>query len=378
MNPLGAIYEGFRSLDCFLLKQADYITGAYGNFIGVDDITEGRVVNALRRLRGCKPADDPPPPPPPFEGGQCPVVYLFRWQQRRFSGGSWGWSTTVTTVATGPLSIGQADERPPFTCSTPPATNDNNQGLFDGDGVRRVILQNACTDHPTGWQLISLTRNDGLPDNCGSPPPVFPPPTDIDIDINIDYTEEGDNVNITIPVTFSPFFLNFNGELAFPFNFDFGGFEYSGNISFAPEFKFELNPTFNLPRGTDSPIDELPPQDNPQDVEQAPPGQVVIGVAVQSVIVGEQQLTTIATEGMPSILAPRAGSIKFAYSLGISTFWSDDIDVKTSNSFIPCPFSQGADAVVVSPGPGVSVSWVPIFGDRLATARDVLAPGTPE
>jgi len=92
---------------------------------------------------------------------------------------------------------------------------------------------------------------------------------------------------------------------------------------------------------------------------------------VQSSLSGEQQLTTIATQNIPTIFAPRAGSIKFAYSVGASTFWSNDIDVKGGRVFIPCPFSQGADAVAVSPAPGVVLNWVEITGPALATVADL-------
>lgn len=164
--------------------------------------------------------------------------------------------------------------------------------------------------------------------------------------------------------------MDFNGNFRLPFTFDFGGNTFTGNFNLNPEFSLTINPPA-LPPGSDQGTDELPPGDPADEVEPLPVDEKIIGVVVTSSIVGEQQFTTILTQGMPNILAPRAGSIKFAYSLGATTFWSNDIDVKGDRIFIPCPFSQGADAVVVSPAPGVALQWVPISGPPLATKADL-------
>lgn len=138
------------------------------------------VPGATRDLFGiCAPYWDasgisPPSSVPPFTGGQCATGYTFRWQQRVNTGGStFGWSTTIATVGTGPLSVGRANSDP---LPTPPTGRfANNAGLFDGNGVRRVVLALGITDDPNGWRFVSMTRNDGQPDNCGNPPGVLTP-----------------------------------------------------------------------------------------------------------------------------------------------------------------------------------------------------------
>jgi len=191
--------------------------------------------------------------------------------------------------------------------------------------------------------------------------------------VNIDVTynnEEGDTVNVTLPFIFSPINVDATGRFNIPFTFNAGGVNFSGTLQIAPEFNVTINPP-TAPRATDDPVDELDPGPPEDEVEPVELDEKIIGVVVTATLTGEQQLTTIATQNIPTILAPRGGSIKFAYSFGAATFWSDDIDVKGGRTFIPCPFSQGADAVAVSPAPGVVVNWVPIRGFPLATVADV-------
>lgn len=369
---LVAAAEAIQGLQCQLLGANEYIVGSVGRFAGPvrDRALDG--LKAQRRLLGCDPAEDVDPPAPPFTGGQCDGPYLLN--VTRDFGGS---ITTFTTLVHGPIGGVRAFVDGGQT-KTQAFVRDARAGqstcgsTFPGDPAWFDLGSN--TGSPIGGTVTvnSASPCPGNPDSCGDPPPVYPPPVNVDYDIDITYQPDfGPEITVPITVDFSPTEVNFNGDLQFPFNFDFGGFEFTGNLSFNPEVNVRINPPSRLPRGTGQPTETLPPQVDPQPVEPAEFDRIIIGVAVQSTIVGEQQFTTIDQTGQPEIFAPRSASVKFAYSIGIATFWSSDIDVKGRNVFIPCPFSQGADAVNVSPAPGVAVTFQPVYGFPLATAEDV-------
>jgi len=98
---LQGLSNAFRALDCGILSGADYVFGSANRLAGVVDPTTSNVINALRRLRGCDPQDDPIPPPPPFAGGQCDgELYTGSWSARI---GSEEFTRTVNFTAWGPI-----------------------------------------------------------------------------------------------------------------------------------------------------------------------------------------------------------------------------------------------------------------------------------
>lgn len=359
------VKTALRAFPCFALANGQY---AYGFAARIFPLTPAGAIadgiGGLRRLLGCDPVDDPLEPPPPFPGGQCPgVTYQITWTN--ITPGVGPVNNSINRE--GPLGLSTALQpgEAEADCGVPGRTF-NRFTLTSPQGD--VTLGSGCGVEVTN---ISPTRLDGQPDNCGSLPPPYPPPNDIDVDIDVTYNiEDGPDITVTVPFTFAPVNVDLSGNFSAPFTFNFGGLDFSGTLEISPEIKVNINPP-TAPRGTGDGTDDLPTGDPNNDVEPVPVSEKVIGVAITSVLVGEQQLTTIATENIPAIYAPRAGSIKFAYSVGVSTFWSDDIDIKDDRTFIPCPFSQGADAVAVSPAPGVEVQWRAITGYPLATVNDL-------
>lgn len=356
------VRESLRTIQCPLLSANEYIVGSVGRFAGPLRERAFDGINATRRLLGCPESNDPEPPPPPFTGGQCDFAYIVQYQIRNdqdqlignFSREVWGPVGGVTfsgnevfILCHGLTPAARLSTQQPILVSTVPG----------GDGLTAT--------------LTGISVSGGGPDNCGDPPPIFPPPTNFNINVDVTYNiDDGTEVTVTVPFVFAPVSVNFDGSLSLPFTINFGGFNFTGNLNLNPDFNLTINPPA-IGRGEGQGLEELPAGDPAEEVEPLPFDEKIIGVAVTSSIVGEQQFTTIATQGMPNILAPRAGSIKFAYSLAATTFWSNDIDVKGDRIFIPCPFSQGADAVVVSPAPGVALQWVPISGPPLATVADL-------
>jgi len=358
MTLADGIKSALRVVPCQLLANGQYAYGSAARiFPASPAATVARGYASLRRFLGCIPDNDVPEPPPPFEGGQCPGEKY----NVLINGSSMQGSSTVNFslqyTALGPIGPLQ------FTNEGGPLGSFN---ILQSLGSGRIFSSN-CGPNPTPAPGVYQINNSAITgmnpqggltitacgaDNCGDPDPIYPPPTNINIDIDVTYNnEEGDEINITIPFIFAPINVDITGRFNIPFTFEIDGIEFSGTLNIAPEFSVTINPP-EAPTGTDNPTDTLPPGDPEDEVEPREFDDKVIGVVVQSSLSGEQQLTTIATANIPTIFAPRAGSIKFAYSIGVSTFWSNDIDVKGGRVFIPCPFSQGADAVAVSPGTG--------------------------
>jgi len=366
------VKSALRAFPCFALANGEYAYGFAGAIFPLSPA--GRVadgIGQLRRLIGCDPDDDPPEPDPPFTGGQCDGVCYEVTVTSDSSGneviqtrGPIGGVRGITLPGGGSLEI--------FSRSGVNFTNSTSCLGLDIPAWRPTGLGGTAWAADQNPRIVSVAVKDNIvPDDCGDPPIIYPPPTNINTDVDVTYNiEEGDEVTVTIPFVFAPVNVDLSGNFRIPFNFEFGGFEFSGTLEIAPSIEVNINPP-SAPRGTGDGTDDLPGGDPGDEVDPTPPSEKIIGVAVVSVLVGEQRLTTIATTDIPTIYAPRAGSIKFAYSIGVSTFWSDDIDIKGERTFIPCPFSQGADFVAVSPAPGVEVDWRAVTGYAIATTADV-------
>jgi hypothetical protein len=361
------------SVECFILSNNPWVNGSARALRPEARAIFNDRINEARRARGCDPIDDVEPPPPPFQGGQCGVPYLVRVRPIVNGTPSNVQGLTLRGPLGGPI---QTQSGNTFSFAF---TAQGRAGTFAGDcltpnftpGTEVVSSINTDPSNEVTFEIVELRRCDNLPDTCGDPPIVYPPPTNINIDGDVTYNIEGDTeVTVNIPFVFAPIEVNFDGTLNVPFSFELGGINFSGNFDIAPELNVTINPP-RLDPGEGQDTDTLPPGDEEEEVQPRQFDQKIIGVAVVSSLVGEQQLTTIATQNIPNIFAPRAGSIKFAYSIGAATFWSNDIDIKGARVFIPCPFQRGADAVSVSPAPGVAVQWREIVGPPIATVADL-------
>jgi len=372
---LDGVKKAVKALDCFLISAGGEIFSGLAGLPGGDPTFANNTTKALRRLRGCDPANDPVLPLPAFTGGQCPgIPYGARYTYRDTPGGggidytpAFGQFLPFATTLYGPLSyVGSVEVSPDnfrfsvngFDINGVPENRSLNQG---GSEVRfgvRVI-------EGLGFERLSGTGE------CGDGPITLPPPTNINVEGDVIYNiDEGDDITVNIPFVFAPIYVDISGNFTFPFTFNFGDVPFSGTFTVAPEVNVTVNPP-PAPIGTDSPLTDLPGPDDEIPVTPSTFAERVVGVVVQSQLVGEQQLTTIFTENIPQILAPRCGSVKFGYAIAGRSFWSPDIDVKDLNCFIPCPFSQGADTVAASPAPGVVLNYVPVYGAPLATVADL-------
>lgn len=169
----------------------------------------------------CTPRGKTPAPPvPPFTGGQCDVLYNLngtltsdRGSEFFDVGNGFGKLTNLRTTST-----------------QTPAGEVRNWVIDQGVGTPSVRLGVVLASsllgpaNPSPSYSFTPTRVDGLPDNCGNPPPEYPrtipPPEFYDrpAPVNIYNTPVTVPV-VIIPVTFSPGSIVFRPEV----NVDVGG-----------------------------------------------------------------------------------------------------------------------------------------------------------
>lgn len=193
----------------------------------------------------CRGKSNPAPPKTDYEGGQCPVVYNVT-GFTRFKGA--GNNVPFGTQVQGPLGavgVRRNNINPAF------------QGYAIGtNGGSSFVFLSAQWDDASGnpyeaFEITSVSRVDGQPDTCGSPPPEWenpdavpppeayePPGGDITYD---DGTKRPVNVRIT------PFFIN--GRLVvdvggITVNFDLGGvtLKFPDGVAPADECPCEPDP----------------------------------------------------------------------------------------------------------------------------------------
>lgn len=213
----------------------------------------------------------------PFTGGQCPVVYRVRGQIELFP------FSDCSTFGPGAFDIGLQGpilglvykvENPSGDLCTPKG---NNVYVRHGNPVREEILGGAGYGvSVTGFNVV---REDGLPDNCGSPPIIYTPPRPVGglppvgpqpidfpgigpINVDVSFDPSG-NINVELP--------DFPVTVNIPNPFDGGGGDEGGGGG----------------GGGPAPGDPGDPG-APTDVGaggeaegEAPPGKVLTGVRVQ-------------------------------------------------------------------------------------------------
>jgi len=364
VSAVEAIAERAREGLCFILGNVEDGARLLGNISGVPSGI-GTIAGALGTQLCNKPPDVVDPPPPPFTGGQCPGVRY----DVNFTGTVPGNSPQTATVRlTGPLQYNAA------LAPVPPVT-----GCDDGEVWQRFSVSGSTETPVIRWQgcdatftVNSVTPVSGGANNCGDPPPVYPPPGDVFYEGD-DVTYEGDdNINITVPTAFifAPVYVAIDGTLRVPVKIDFGGVDFSGEVTIAPEFNFEIAPTFNppgpgVPDDPDGIGEPGEPSDPIPEVEELE--STIVGVLVFSDIDPDGQPSGIQFQDGPNLFVPRAASVQFAIKTGNSIGWTSDQDVKSLECYVPCPAPQGAVAVRVSPMPGVQSRFTAVRGKPLTS-----------
>lgn len=342
--------------------------GTLNELIGTNLL--GGTIPSLSTARGVynffcnRPA--PALPPPAFSGGQCDGILYDVNIQVRYGPDPIPGIVAGSGIALGPISglVVQgsgSSARNVFAQGKPSGTN--TTGLY---GIGTFNGQFAPTNTFQGADIVSAIRRDGLPDTCGSVPPVIPPyiPGDNSISQPVTYIDDND-IEITIPAVFAFGYanVNLNGTLNIPINvnldlnptvnlngtldlstgdinFNFGNPSLPGSDCQPSGDRF--NPDPNIPDNpSDIPDEEPDPDpetDRPQ-VRRLLKGCIVTVTEVSSI-------STVIFQGdNPDIYIPSLGYVSFQITVGGRSAWTADIPVKNKRQFIPCPWEGGATSV---------------------------------
>lgn len=371
-NFTDALASGARSGVCQLLGLPQYLNDMTTRLSGgLFQAPLSEIPNLWRRAL-CD-TDAPPEDPPPFTGGQCACATYSVTFTRTTEGGTT--ATPTTTGLSGPI-VG-IFERQVGTVTVLSIRH----GLCSG-GVQTGTQERdvSSTGPLQSFSIVSVQRTGGGADNCGDPPPVYPPLTPPDVTQPRDITyENSDGVNVTIPVTFVyaraqvdveanitiPFTLNLSPTLNITGNvnvngdvdFNFGG----GTATTAPK-----DPRKGDCEDIGLPVGEVPGDPTGEDQPEQPEREeerVIKGVLVTVTSLSNERSSTIVQGDNPDIYAPSLGHVNFLCRVGdISAGWTTDIKVKNRRHLIQCPWDWGAIAVEGTPQPGVTWVLTPVYG----------------
>lgn len=217
------------------------------------DTPASRVVDGFLR-RACAPTGNlPPDAEQPPSGGQCPNVMYgvsITYKSVEFP------ETTTTINAMGPIG-------PAVETTTQDGSFTRFTVTFSSGSGTKTIIQGATK--PGFGRINSITRLDGMPDDCGSLPPDYPniqPPSG-----SYNGTREipvGGN-NVTVPVAIVPVVFSPVTILKPEFSVDVGGVNFNfslGGVSIKPSVN--VNVPITIPGTHPGPVipPSLPPDGN--------------------------------------------------------------------------------------------------------------------
>jgi len=153
--------------------------------------------------------------PPDFQGGQCPARYTVIADRYSLATGALSQANQVlNSNALGPLSlVSGGNDPPPGGCTT--GTFSPGTRMVTGGGDTFTVSGSGCSEFHPQFRNIRVTRNDGLPDDCGSLPPTYTPPVTVPglpplppvqldvpgvgpIGVNVEFNPDG-TVTVTLP-----------------------------------------------------------------------------------------------------------------------------------------------------------------------------------
>lgn len=207
----------------------------------------------------------PPPPPPPFVGGQCCGVNYFVNVQGTLlisNGQTLDFDGTATLFG----KIGDV-----VVENSGSGTNEVTEIVvywYNGpncDVPQRSVPRATQVNNSNGTtskiqiDSVTVTRTDGLPDTCGNPPGVYPPPNvtinDYDYNTTINFSP-GNNVSTSVSIT--PTLVLNDNRTGPSLNVSVGGINVSaslGGFTFSPTIVFgggDKKPSYD-PRPTPPP-----------------------------------------------------------------------------------------------------------------------------
>lgn len=231
---------------------------------------------------------------------------------------------------------------------------------------------------------ITIERMDGLPDDCGSPPPEPPPnpqppssPSPPPTTIVIDLPDIGP-INFTFSPTIGVTFVDADFNLTVPVNVEIEAPDV--NIDFSTTVNINISdptqpPTLppeappENPDGRPEPPDCPPPvecdeEPEEEEEEEDPPLEEddveleILGAIVRvSSVSFPNRATEIGQGRNPNIYAPNLGFVNFAYQApNGDKVWGPDIAVKNREFVIGAPYN-GLRCTDVAGTPAQGVQW---------------------
>lgn len=287
----------------------------------------------------------PPAFSSPFVGGQCVGVTYSTTASFTYISRSDGATRTQTRTVT---TIGKVSSVELINVVT------GNGTAIRITHAGGVITTGTINTVANSARLVSVTNNraDGLPDNCGSPPPTGSVPSrqPFTQTRDITYTDDtGASATATaVQFTYGLPIIEPNGTISVPYEVCYNNFCFKGKTNFGDELVVKPEPPNQnaLPplqtvgestgEGTETPDPELDGEPLPEAEKEKKP---ILGVFVKSQKTGSKQRATEIFLGnyAPAILAPNIGFVRYRIYVGEESGWLADIPIKNVNAYIPVP-----------------------------------------
>lgn len=239
-NGLRNVANAAGNFVCDLYQNYAQATTGFGDPTGIGSALNA-VYSSLCSPRGKLPSQ---PPTNPFNGGQCAgASYRVTTRTTKPDGTDF---TTVWPSLVGPIKGVQIKQTPSGSwqygvVSTSPNPLGGDVMNPEVSGNQRQALDGYKVE------ILSISRNGGLPDNCGDPAPTYPP-------IPIPTTEQNNNINvnvgagaiINVPISYKPVTVNAGVSVNPQIQVDVGPFNVtfdSGGVSIEPNFNFNTDTT---------------------------------------------------------------------------------------------------------------------------------------
>lgn len=330
--------------------------------------------------RACEiPPPLPEEPSPPFEGGQCEgILYTLRLQ----------FDLLLDEAGNQVLPRDNEYEDLVGPVGAPFLLSDRENGELNiirvptGAGIVQLERTTFIPRRFENLNVVSVTRQDGLPDECGSLPPPPPPdrppiiqpppsppiprvdpdgnplpdlifaprvgPVYVDVDgslnIPVDVNVSGPDIDLNIPVAvnlgdFSPTIVGVGG----------GGGSGPGEEPGPPPQICCPGPPPRTRAGEDEDPDEEP--------EEPPKDMAIAAVIVSSEPMGEGQSNSTIFTATPPLLVPRIGTVQFEVEVDGQRFIGPDVQLKQTSQFVEAPTAAKVTRAFVKWEPGWTGSF---------------------
>lgn len=336
---------------------ADTVKGgactAFGGLVGMANLSLGlarnptnpgqaardawKRANDVRRYLCNNPA--PIPEPVDFSGGQCSSIAY-----RAVAQGTYQFETrTLEAFLTGPVSPSYRTVSSGGTFNGEPAFS-RQVKTGAASGWEPIGFSNMSESDANTWKVVSLTRLDGQPDDCGDPDFRVPDGGPVEVPVTVTYEDNSTTVNLAAIAVFGIAYADVDLSINVPVTVRFeNNFNIRGTLQIAPEFNFK--PSFNVNGpGNNDDNDEPNPDPNLDDDDPNEPEdeRPIIGVFVYSRRVGDVRATQLDMDGPPDLLVPRIATVQFRIQAAGLRGWALDQPVKTVAAWIPVQESWGA------------------------------------